>query len=162
MKQLLPVLSVVSLTLVGLGTYSLPSQAQASNEAQVGRKLSVQEAGQTSAQEFSINGTEDKVNPAAVVGAVTLSSGVSMDTSQLGMNMALAGADPESVTNLLLALTGMVSSDNQVDPTRLALAINAFNSIVSKSDLATLNALNELPEFTEIRNLLVELRKAMG
>lgn len=162
MKRLLPVLSVVSLTLVGLGTYSLPSQAQAGNEGQVGRKLSVQEPGQTSAQEFSINGTEDKVNPAAIVGAVTLSSGVSMDASQLGMNMALAGADPESVTNLFLALTGMVSSDNQVDPTRLALAINAFNSIVSKSDLATLNALNELPEFTEIRNLLVELRKAMG
>ena len=162
MKKSLSFLSAVSLVVMSLGTYSLPSQAQESSNNQVGRKLSVQEAGQTGAQEFSINGTEDRVNPAAVVGATTLSAGISLESSQLGMNMTLAGADPESVTDLMLALTGMVSSDNKVDPTRLALAINAFNSIVTKADLETLNALNELPEFTDIRNLLAELRKAMG
>jgi hypothetical protein len=62
----------------------------------------------------------------------------------------------------MLAMGGMVSGGNQVDPTRLATAINAFNSIIDKADADTLNALQELPEFIEIRTFLAEIRKPIS
>ncbi|MFM7578457.1 MAG: hypothetical protein ACKO5Q_16160, partial [Microcystaceae cyanobacterium] len=78
--------------------------------------------------------------------------------AQTGINLTLAGADPESVANLMLAMGGMVTKDS-VDLTRLALAINAFNSIVQKADLDTLKALQDVPEFTDIRTFLFDTSK---
>ena len=75
--------------------------------------------------------------------------------------MALAGADPEAVSNLMLSMGGLIQN-NVVDPTRLAIAITAFNTIVNKADLATLTALKEIPEFTDIRSFLAELRKPIS
>jgi hypothetical protein len=151
-----------SLCLVPLtvNIFASPSQAQTNSRGQVTNTLTLEKEGKEPT-EFSINGTENRVNPAAIVGAITLSAGVDIDAAQTGINLSLAGADPESVANLLLALSG-VAENNQVDATRLASAINAFNSIVDKADLATLTALKELPEFIDIRTFLAELRKPIG
>jgi hypothetical protein len=62
----------------------------------------------------------------------------------------------------MLAMSGMVNAEKVVDPTRLALAINAFNTIVDKADLATLTALKEIPEFVDIKAFLTELRKPIS
>lgn len=152
-KLLLP----LGLAAFCLNLSPLPSQAQT---GQVNNTLTLEKPG-TETKEFSVNGTPERANPAAVVGAITLGAGVELDAAQIGINLTLAGADPESVANLLLAMAGMVN-ENQVDPTRLALAINAFNSIVDKADANTLKSLQELPEFTDIRTFLVELRKPIG
>ena len=53
-------------------------------------------------------------------------------------------------------------SNNVVDPTRLAIAIGSFNTIVDKADLTTLKALQEVPEFGDIRTFLAEVRKPIG
>ena len=133
----------------------IPAQAQ--DDQQITNTLILKKQGEEPKQ-LSINGTADRVNPASVVGAISLGAGVTIDAAQTGINLTLAGADPESVANLMLAMGGMVMN-NEVDVTRLALAINAFNSIVQKADLNTLQALQELPEFTDIRTFLFETSK---
>lgn len=136
-------------------------KAQAQNDSQVSNTLSYEKKGQKPTQ-LSVNGTVERVNSASVVGAISLSGGVELDAVQTAINLTLAGANPDAVSNLMLAMGGMVSGGNQVDPTRLALAINAFNSIIDKADADTLNALQELPEFTDIRAFLAELRKPIS
>ncbi|MFM7383191.1 MAG: hypothetical protein ACKO1W_09115 [Microcystaceae cyanobacterium] len=133
----------------------MPAQAQ--DAPQVTNTLILEKPGEPPAQ-LSINGTEDRVNPASVVGAISLGAGVTIDAAQTGINLTLAGADPESVANLMLAMGGMVTKDS-VDLTRLALSINAFNSIVQKADLDTLKALQDVPEFTDIRTFLFDTSK---
>jgi len=160
MKQLSCLFFSLCLVPLTVNIFASPSQAQTNSGGQVTNTLTLEKEGKEPT-EFSINGTENRVNPAAIVGAITLSAGVDIDAAQTGINLSLAGADPESVANLLLALGG-VAANNQVDPTRLALAINAFNSIVDKADSATLAALKELPEFIDIRTFLAELRKPIG
>ncbi|MEB3189114.1 MAG: hypothetical protein VKL42_02060 [Snowella sp.] len=136
-------------------------KAQAQNDSQVSNTLSYEKKGQKPTQ-LSVSGTVERVNSASVVGAISLGGGVELDAVQTAINLTLAGANPDAVSNLMLAMGGMVSGGNQVDPTRLALAINAFNSIIDKADADTLNALQELPEFTDIRAFLVELRKPIS
>ena len=136
-------------------------KAQAQNDSQVSNTLSYEKKGQKPTQ-LSVNGTVERVNSASVVGAISLGGGVELDAVQTAINLTLAGANPDAVSNLMLAMGGMVSGGNQVDPTRLALAINAFNSIIDKADADTLNALQELPEFTDIRAFLAELRKPIS
>ncbi len=133
----------------------IPAQAQ--DDQQITNTLILKKQGEEPKQ-LSINGTADRVNPASVVGAISLGAGVTIDAAQTGINLTLAGADPESVANLMLAMGGMVMN-NEVDVTRLALAINAFNSIVQKADLDTLKALQDVPEFTDIRTFLFDTSK---
>jgi hypothetical protein len=149
---------VFSLGLITSLLAVLGLKAQAQNDSQVTNTLTYEKKGQKPTQ-LSVNGTLERVNSASVVGAISLGGGVELDAVQTAINLTLAGADPETVSNLMLAMGGMVSGGNQVDPTRLALAINAFNSMIDKADADTLNALQEIPEFMEIRTFLSELRK---
>jgi len=133
---------------------------QAQNSEQITRTLTLQKPGE-SPKQLSINGRQNQVNSASVVGAVSLDGGVTIDAVQTGINLTLAGADPRSVVNLLLAMGGMVQN-NQVDLTRLALAIDAFNEIVQKADLETLKALQDIPEFIDFRTFLLETSKPIA
>jgi hypothetical protein len=150
-------LSLIPFVVNGLG---LPSQAQMTKDGQVTNTLTFEEPGKDPV-EFSVNGTPDRVNPASIVGAISLGAGVDIDASQTAINLVLAGADPDAVANLMLSMGGMVSN-NVVDPTRLAIAIGSFNTIVDKADLTTLKALQEVPEFGDIRTFLAEVRKPIG
>jgi hypothetical protein len=157
MKRLPLFLLSIGFVPLAINFFVPSSQAQTTKDEQVNKTIQFTSEGKEPV-EFNVNGTIDRVNPAAVVGAISLGGGVELDPAQTGINFALAGADPESVSNLMLALAGMISGGNEVDPTRYALAINAFNTIVDKADLNTLTALKEIPEFTDIRTLLADLR----
>ena len=161
MKRLPLFLLSIGLVPLAVTVFVPSSQAQSSKNEQMTKTVKFEQAGQQPI-EFSVNGTVDRVNPSAVVGAITLGAGVGIDPAQTAINFTLAGADPTSVSDLMLAMSGMVNTEKVVDPTRLALAVNAFNSIVDKADLATLTALKELPEFIDIRTFLAELRKPIS
>ena len=159
-KRLSSLLLSLSFVPLAINAVGLPSQAQTAEDGQVTNTLRLEKPGQEPT-EFSINGTLDRVTPASIVGAISLGAGVEIDAAQTGINLALAGADPEAVANLMLSMGGLIQN-NVVDPTRLAIAITAFNTIVNKADLATLTALKEIPEFTDIRAFLAELRKPIS
>jgi len=162
MQKFAKLILLLGLVPLSVNTLSLASHAQTTDNEQVTRTLSLEKAG-TPPQSFSINGEADKVNPAATVGAITLAAGITIDASQTGINLALAGADPESVANLMLALSGMIPDGQTVNPSDLALAINAFNSMISKADAQTLTAMqNNVPEFGDIRNVLYSLRACLS
>lgn len=150
-------LSLIPFVVNGLG---LPSQAQMTKDEQITNTLTFEEPGKDPV-EFSVNGTPDRVNSASIVGAISLGAGVDIDASQTAINLVLAGADPDAVANLMLSMGGMIQN-NVVDPTRLAIAIWSFNTIVDKADLTTLKALQEVPEFGDIRTFLAEVRKPIG
>jgi len=137
-----------------------PSQAQSTSQGQISNTLKVEKPG-VPPNEFSINGVPERVNPASVTGAIVIGAGVEIDPAQLGINMVLAGADSQAVAEMLLALSG-VAADGKVDATRLALAIRAFNAVVQKADLESLKALQEIPEFGDIRTYLDGVKKAVS
>jgi hypothetical protein len=161
MKRLPLFLLSIGIVPFTINAFAPSSQAQTSKDEQITRTIKFEKAGEEPI-EFSVNGTVDRVNPSAVVGTIMLGAGIGIDPAQTAINLTLAGADPTSVANLILATSGLIGSGNVVDPTRLALAINALNSIVDKADLATLTALKEIPEFTDIRAFLAELRKPIS
>lgn len=156
-KKVLTSVLALGFSCAGMNGLEFLTPVQAQDAPQVTNTLTLQKQGEAPKQ-LSINGTKDRVNPASVVGAISLGAGVTIDAAQTGINLTLAGADPESVANLMLAMGGIVTN-NQVDLTRLALAINAFNSIVQKADLDTLKALQDVPEFTDIRTFLFDTSK---
>ena len=160
MKRLSSFLLSLSLIPFAVNALGLPSQAQTTKDGQVTNTLTLEEPGKDPV-EFSVNGTPERVNPASVVGAISLGAGVELDAAQTAINLVLAGADPDAVANLLLSMGGMVQN-NVVDPTRLAIAIGAFNTIVDKADLTTLKALKKIPEFGDIKTFLAEVRKPIG
>jgi hypothetical protein len=160
MKRLSSLLLSLSIFSLVLNVFGLPSQAQTAEDGQITNTLTLENPGQEPT-EFSVNGTPDRVTPASIVGAISLSAGVEIDAAQTGINLVLAGAEPDAVANLMLSMGGLIQN-NVVDPTRLAIAITAFNTIVNKADLATLTALKEIPEFTDIRAFLAELRKPIS
>jgi hypothetical protein len=157
MKRLSCFLLSLSFIPFAVNALGLPGQAQMTKDGQVTNTLTLEEPGKEPV-EFSVNGTPERVNPASIVGAISLGGGVELDNAQTAINLVLAGADPDAVANLLLSMGGMIQN-NVVDPTRLAIAITAFNTIVDKADLATLTELKAIPEFTDIRTFLADVRK---
>ena len=95
-------LSLIPFVVNGLG---LPSQAQMTKDGQVTNTLTFEEPGKDPV-EFSVNGAPDRVNPASIVGAISLGAGVDIDASQTAINLVLAGADPDAVANLMLSMGG--------------------------------------------------------
>jgi hypothetical protein len=160
MKQLSFLLLPLGLVAFVVNALGQPSQAQTGKDEQVTYTIRIQKP-EKEPIEFSIRGTPNRATSASIVGVLTIGAGIEIDAAQTGINFTLAGADPDAVSNLILSLGGMIQ-DNVVDLTRLALAINAFNTIVDKADLDTLTALKALPEFVDIQTLLVELRKPIG
>jgi hypothetical protein len=104
-------------------------------------------------KEFPIQNTSRK-NDAERVAKTLIQTGVSLDAIAIAINFVEVGADPESVTNLMLTLNGLAADKNQVSVAQLNRAINAYNIIVNKSDLSTLQALKNMTAFMDIRSLL--------
>ncbi|MEH2006338.1 hypothetical protein [Nostoc sp.] len=125
---------------------------------------------------FEIVGPRDKVKNAAIVLAFVLAAGVDPSAANTAISLGLTGADPLSITDLILSLNGLVTNQNAVglvtnqnavglvtnqnavDLTKLNQAINAYNAIVDKADRNSLKALNNTPEFTNIGGLLRNTR----
>jgi hypothetical protein len=135
----------------------LGQPVRAQDSEQITRTLVFQKPGE-SPQQLSVSGTQSQVDSAVVVGAISLGGGVPIDAVQTGINLTLAGADAKSVVDLLLAMGGMVTN-GQIDLTRLALAINAYNDIIEKADLQTLKALQNIPKFMDFRTFLLTTSK---
>ncbi|MHC5671722.1 hypothetical protein [Nostoc sp.] len=111
---------------------------------------------------FEIVGPRDKANNADIVLAFMLAAGVDPSAANSSIRLALTGPDPQSTTDLILSLNGLVTSQNGVDLTKLNEAINAYNTIVDKGDTNSLRALNNTAEFTNIGGLLRNIRAPLG
>ncbi len=104
-------------------------------------------------KDFPIQNTSRK-NDAERVAQTLIQTGVSLDAIAIAITFVEVGADPESVTNLMLSLNGLAGDKNQVSVAQLNRAINSYNTIVNKSDLSTLQALKNMTAFMDIRSLL--------
>ncbi len=88
----------------------------------------------------------------------TLTSlGNSSDVIAIAVDLVQAGADPESVINLMINLNGLVQNTNQVNTGQLNRAITAYNTLIDRSDFQTLTKLKSTPAFMDIRTLLQKL-----
>ncbi|MHC5823744.1 MAG: hypothetical protein ACYT04_49900 [Nostoc sp.] len=111
---------------------------------------------------FEIVGPRDKVKNADIVLAFVLAAGVDPSAANTAIRLGLTGADPLLTTDLILSLNGLVTNQNTVSVTKLNQAINAYNTIVDKADSNSLKALNNSPDFTNIRGLLQNIRVPLG
>ncbi|MHC5724753.1 MAG: hypothetical protein ACYTXY_11545, partial [Nostoc sp.] len=111
---------------------------------------------------FEIVGPRDKVKNADIVLAFVLAAGVDPSAANTAIRLGLTGADPLLTTDLILSLNGLVTNQNTVSVTKLNQAINAYNTIVDKADSNSLKALNNSPDFTNIRGLLRNIRAPLG
>ena len=105
-------------------------------------------------EELSINDDAEITDLASIVAAISFAGGIDVEQVRTSVDMVLAGADPESVAYLMLALKEILDSD-EVDTAMLAFAIDTFNQIVNDADLGTITGLNELPGFLDIREVLM-------
>ena len=104
-------------------------------------------------KEFPIQNTSRK-NDAERVAQTLIQTGVSLDAIAIAINFVEVGADPASVTNLMLTLNGLAGYKNQVSVAQLNRAINSYNTIVETSNLSTLQELKKMTAFMDIRSLL--------
>lgn len=143
-----------------LGTGLLPLQAQnlpesspaLQNDFSQGKSITLTAP---DGKSFVFNLNSSARIPAATVTAHTLLTiGVSPEAIPIAIDLVQSGANSDSVVTLMQNLQGLVAADNQASIAQLNQAIAAYNQIVDKSDLATLEALKTMPAFLNIKGLL--------
>jgi len=124
------------------------------------RELSLKRPNQE-ADVFVISGPKQRVDKAASLGATIYIIGVNKKAVNLAIEFVLAGADPQSVGDLMLAINGLLPKDQSADMTKFDQALESYNKIVDLADEDTLQSLENNPTFVAIGKLLQEMRKAV-
>ena len=140
------------------------SKTEASDKIEVSepikRQLSLQRPNQE-ADVFVITGPKQRVDKAASLGTIIYVAGVNKQAVNLAIEFILAGADPESVGSLMLAVHGLLPKDQSADITKFDQALESYNKIIDLADEETLKSLENNPTFVTIGQLLKEMRKAV-
>jgi hypothetical protein len=124
------------------------------------RELSLKRPNQE-ADVFVISGPKQRVDKAASLGATIYIIGVNKKAVNLAIEFVLAGADPQSVGDLMLAMNGLLPKDQSADMSKFDQALESYNKIVDLADEDTLQSLENNPTFVAIGKLLQEMRKAV-
>jgi len=124
------------------------------------RQLSLQKSNRE-ADIFVIAGPKERVNRAASLATIIYVAGVNKQAVNLAIEFILAGADPNSVGNLMLAIHGLLPKNQSADITKFNQALESYNKIIDLADEETLKSLENNPTFVTIGQLLKEMRKAV-
>ena len=124
------------------------------------RELSLKRPNQE-ADVFVITGPKQRVDKAASLGATIYVIGVNKKAVNSAIEFVLAGADPESVGDLMLAMNGLLPKNQSANITKFNQALESYNKIIDLADEETLQSLENNPTFVTIGQLLKEMRKAV-
>jgi hypothetical protein len=124
------------------------------------RQLSLQRPNQE-ADIFTISGSKQRVDKAASLGTIIYVAGVNKQAVNTAIEFVLAGADPTSVGNLMLAIHGLLPKNQSANITKFDQALESYNKIIDLADENTLQSLENNPTFVTIGQLLKEMRKAV-
>ena len=130
------------------------------NSEPIKRQLSLQKPNQE-ADIFIISGPKQRVDKAASVGTIIYVAGVNKEGVGSAIEFVLAGADPESVGNLMLSMNGLLLKDQSANITKFNQALESYNKIIDLADEETLKSLENNPTFVTIGQLLKEMRTAV-
>ena len=108
-----------------------------------------------------ITGPSNRVDSAASLATIIYIIGVNKQAVNSAIEFVLAGADPESVGNLMLAINGLLPKDQSANITKFDQALESYNKIIDLADEDTLQSLENNPTFVTIGQLLKEMRKAV-
>jgi hypothetical protein len=110
---------------------------------------------------FMISGPANRVDSAASLATIIYIIGVNKQAVNSAIEFILAGADLKSVGNLMLAIHGLLRKNQSANITRFDQALESYNKIIDLADEATLQSLENNPNFVAIGQLLKEMRKAI-
>ena len=164
--KILPPLVYISVLIPVIASAQSPSvsKTEASDKIEVSepikRQLSLQKPNQE-ADIFIISGPKQRVDKAASVGTIIYVAGVNKEAVGSAIEFVLAGADPESVGNLMLSMNGLLPKDQSANITKFNQALESYNKIIDLADEETLKSLENNPTFVTIGQLLKEMRKAV-
>jgi hypothetical protein len=164
--KILPLLVSISVLIpvIASAQSASTSKTETSHKIEVSepikRQLSLQRPDQE-ADIFIISGSKQRVDKAASLGAIIYVAGVNKQAVNLAIEFILAGADPESVGSLMLAVHGLLPKDQSADITKFDQALESYNKIVDLADEETLQSLENNSNFMNMGKLLKEMRKAV-
>ena len=110
---------------------------------------------------FMISGPANRVDSAASLGTIIYLIGVDKQAVNAAIEFVLAGADPNSVGNLMLAIHGLLPKNQSANITKFDQALESYNKIIDLADEDTLRSLENNSAFVTIGQLLKEMRKAV-
>jgi hypothetical protein len=110
---------------------------------------------------FVITGPSNRVDSSASLATIIYIIGVNKQAVNSAIEFVLAGADPESVGNLMLAIHGLLPKDQSANITKFDQALESYNKIIDLADEDTLQSLENNPTFVTIGQLLKEMRKVV-
>ena len=164
--KILPILVYISLLIpvICSAQPSSTSKTEASDKINVSepikRQLSLQKPNREP-DVFVIAGPNERVNRAASLATIIYVAGVNKQAVNSAIEFVLAGADPKSVGNLMLAIHGLLPKNQLANITKFNQALESYNMIIDLADEETINTLENNPTFVTIGQLLKEMRKAV-
>jgi hypothetical protein len=164
--KILPLLVYISVLIPVIASAQSPSasKTEVSDKVEVSEPIKRQLSLKKTNQEpdiFIITGPKQRVDKAASVGTIIYVAGVNKEAVNSAIEFVLAGADPESVGNLMLSMNGLLPKDQSANITKFNQALESYNKIIDLADEETLQSLENNPTFVTIGQLLKEMRKAV-
>ena len=164
--KILPILVYISVLIPVICSAQSPSttKTETSDKIEVSEPIKLQLSLQKPNQEadiFIISGPKQRVDKAASVGTIIYVAGVNKEAVGSAIEFVLAGADPNSVGNLMLNMNGLLPKDQSANITKFNQALESYNKIIDLADEETLKSLENNPTFVTIGQLLKEMRKAV-
>ena len=164
--KILPILVYISLLIPVICFAQSPSSSKTETSDKINisepikRQLSLQKPNRE-ADVFVIGGPKERVKSAASLATIIYVAGVNKEAVNSAIEFVLAGADPESVGNLMLSMNGLLPKDQSANITKFNQALESYNKIIDLADEETLKSLENNPTFVTIGQLLKEMRKAV-
>ncbi len=164
--KILPLLVYISVLVPVIASAQSPSTSkmEVSDKIELSepikRQLSLQRPNQE-ADIFIISGPKQRVDKAASLGTIIYVAGVNKEAVNTAIEFVLAGADPQSVGDLMLAMNGLLPKNQSTNITKFNQALESYNKIVDLADEETLQSLENNQTFVTIGKLLKEMRKAV-
>ena len=164
--KILPILVYISVLIpVICSAQSLStSKTEASDKINVSEPIKRQLSLQKPNREpdiFVIAGPKERVNRAASIATIIYVADVNKQAVGSAIEFILAGADPKSVGELILAMNGLLPKNQSANIAKFNQALESYNKIIDLADEETMNALENNSSFVNIGNLLKEMRKAV-
>lgn len=164
--KILPLLVYISVLIPLIASAQPPSASKTEDSDRIEvsesikRQLSLQRPNQE-ADIFIISGPKQRVDKAASLGTTVYIAGVNKEAVNSAIEFVLAGADPESVGNLMLSMNGLLPKNQSANITKFNQALESYNKIIDLADEDTLQSLENNSAFVTIGQLLKEMRKAV-
>jgi hypothetical protein len=164
--KILPILVYISVLIPVICSAQSPStsKTEASDKINVSEPIKRQLSLQKPNQEpdiFIISGSKQRVDKAASLGTIIYVAGVNKEAVNSAIEFVLAGADPKSVGDLMLAMNGLLPKNQSANITKFNQALESYNKIIDLADEEALKSLENNSAFVTIGQLLKEMRKAV-